>query len=146
MRSFELRTAPQQERIGFVAPHPAAPATKISSPETAELTTGAAPSPVTHSAEAEPEELGATRQFPQTSTEAKAFPDLPPLDSAIKFVREVALESVGSNIRPLGQLDESFIIATDDEGLLLIDQHVAHERVLFDKYRAQEASRSRPAR
>ena len=140
-QSFELRRAPQQERIGFVAPHPAAPATKISAPETAELTTGAAPSPVTHSAEAEPEELGATRQFPQTPTEVKAFPDLPPLDSAIKFVREVALESVGSNIRPLGQLDESFIIATDDEGLLLIDQHVAHERVLFDKYRAQEASR-----
>src|SRR2546425_5672714 len=140
-QSFELRRAPQQERIGFVAPHPAAPATKISAPETAELTTGAAPWPVTHSAEAEPEELGATRQFPQTPTEVKAFPDLPPLDSAIKFVREVALESVGSNIRPLGQLDESFIIATDDEGLLLIDQHFAHERVLFDKYRAQEASR-----
>ena len=41
----------------------------------------------------------------------------------------------------LGQLEESFIIATDDEGLLLIDQHVAHERVLFDKYRALEAER-----
>src|SRR5437588_592392 len=140
-QSFELRRAPQQERIGFVAPHLAAPATKISAPETEELTTGAAPWPITHSAEAEPEELGATRQFPQTPTEVKAFPDLPPLDSAIKFVREVALESVGSNIRPLGQLDESFIVATDDEGLLLIDQHVAHERVLFDKYRALEASR-----
>ena len=45
------------------------------------------------------------------------------------------------NIRPLGQLDESFIIATDDEGLLLIDQHVAHERILFDKYRNLEATR-----
>jgi DNA mismatch repair protein MutL len=45
------------------------------------------------------------------------------------------------NIRPLGQLDESFIIATDDEGLLLIDQHVAHERILFDKYRNLEAAR-----
>src|SRR5205823_758184 len=68
-------------------------------------------------------------------------PALPPLDSALKFVREVAVESLTSNIRPLGQLDESFIIATDDEGLLLIDQHVAHERVLFDKYRTLEASR-----
>jgi DNA mismatch repair protein MutL len=66
---------------------------------------------------------------------------LPPLDSAIKFVREVAVESLSSNIRPLGQLEESFIIATDDEGLLLIDQHVAHERVLFDKYRALESAR-----
>ena len=50
-------------------------------------------------------------------------------------------ESLSSNIRPLGQLDESFIIATDDDGLLLIDQHVAHERILFDKYRALEAER-----
>ncbi|MDT4968102.1 MAG: mismatch repair protein MutL [Acidobacteriota bacterium] len=66
---------------------------------------------------------------------------LPPLVSAAKAVREVALESISTNIRPLGQLDESFIIATDDVGLLLIDQHVAHERILFDKYRALEGSR-----
>ncbi len=41
----------------------------------------------------------------------------------------------------MGQLEESFIIATDDEGLLLIDQHVAHERILFDKYRRLEEGR-----
>jgi DNA mismatch repair protein MutL len=67
---------------------------------------------------------------------------LPPLNSADKFAREVAVESLSNDIRPLGQLDESFIIATDNEGLLLIDQHVAHERVLFDKYRALESVRS----
>src|SRR4029078_4361142 len=72
---------------------------------------------------------------------ARGSDTLPPLDSAIKFVREVPVESLSANIRPLGQLEESFIIATDDEGLLLIDQHVAHERVLFDKYRALESSR-----
>src|SRR5215213_4319043 len=66
---------------------------------------------------------------------------LPPLNSAEKFAREAVPESLSTNIRPLGQLDESFIIATDDEGLLLIDQHVAHERILFDKYRALEADR-----
>ncbi len=65
----------------------------------------------------------------------------PPLNSAEKLAREVTPESLSTNIRPLGQLEESFIIATDDEGLLLIDQHVAHERVLFDKYRALEAER-----
>ncbi|HBB98325.1 MAG TPA: DNA mismatch repair endonuclease MutL [Blastocatellia bacterium] len=139
-QSFELRAAPQQERIGFVPPEPAAPATEPLH-ATKELPTGAAPARAIHAAEAENEELRAAIQFPQTATEVKAFPDLPPLDSAIKFVREVAVETLSSNIRPLGQLDESFIIATDDEGLLLIDQHVAHERVLFDKYRALEASR-----
>ncbi|MFN2491273.1 MAG: DNA mismatch repair endonuclease MutL [Pyrinomonadaceae bacterium] len=66
---------------------------------------------------------------------------LPPLNSADKFAREIAVEALSSNIRPMGQLEESFIIATDDEGLLLIDQHVAHERILFDKYRALESAR-----
>ncbi len=66
---------------------------------------------------------------------------LPPLNSAEKFARAVTPESLSTNIRPLGQLEESFIIATDDEGLLLIDQHVAHERILFDKYRALESER-----
>ena len=67
---------------------------------------------------------------------------LPPLNSAERFARAVTPESLNSNIRPLGQLEESFIIATDDDGLLLIDQHVAHERILFDKYRALELERS----
>lgn len=66
---------------------------------------------------------------------------LPPLNSAEKFTREVTPETLSANIRPLGQLQDSFIVATDDEGLLLIDQHVAHERVLFDKYRTLEAER-----
>jgi DNA mismatch repair protein MutL len=66
---------------------------------------------------------------------------LPPLNSAERYTREVSVESLSNDIRPLGQLDESFIIATDNEGLLLIDQHVAHERVLFDKYRALESAR-----
>ena len=34
---------------------------------------------------------------------------------------------------PLGQFRDTFIIAVDDEGLAIIDQHVAHERVLFER-------------
>lgn len=37
-------------------------------------------------------------------------------------------------IYPLGQMHNSFIIATDRTGLLLIDQHVAHERILFEQH------------
>jgi DNA mismatch repair protein MutL len=74
-------------------------------------------------------------------TEPVKTSPLPPLNSAEKIARPVAPETLSGNIRPLGQLEESFIIATDDDGLLLIDQHVAHERVLFDKYRALEAGR-----
>jgi len=69
-------------------------------------------------------------------------PSLPPLNSAAGLVRGVAVESLTPDIRPLGQLDESFILATDPEGLLLIDQHAAHERVLFDKYRRLERERA----
>lgn len=38
------------------------------------------------------------------------------------------------DIVPLGQLHNSFIIASDRAGLLLIDQHVAHERILFEQH------------
>ncbi len=34
---------------------------------------------------------------------------------------------------PLGQFRDTFIIAIDDEGICIIDQHVAHERVLFER-------------
>lgn len=68
--------------------------------------------------------------------------EIPPVDSAAKIPKIIELEQLSrSKIRPLGQLHESFIIATDDEGLLLIDQHVAHERILFDKFRKKETER-----
>ena len=59
------------------------------------------------------------------------------------FAKAVEVEQVSaSKIRPLGQLHDSFIIAVDDEGLLLIDEHVAHERILFDKFRKNEKDRA----
>ena len=42
------------------------------------------------------------------------------------------LNHLGS-LKPMGQLRESFILAVGDDGLWIIDQHVAHERVLFEK-------------
>jgi DNA mismatch repair protein MutL len=34
---------------------------------------------------------------------------------------------------PLGQFRDTFIIAVDEDGIAIIDQHVAHERVLFER-------------
>jgi DNA mismatch repair protein MutL len=133
------RPQPQQPNIefGFSSPPDEAPETTV-------LNTSG-------EAEATPQSrpLASSQSVPvirdtaaQPPTPARSQSALPPLNSAAKLVREVAVESLSTNIRPLGQLEESFIIATDDEGLLIIDQHVAHERILFDKYHALEGTRT----
>ena len=67
---------------------------------------------------------------------------LPPLNSAARLAKPSEVTDIShTKIRPMGQLHDSFIIAVDDEGLLLIDQHVAHERILFDKFSRSEAAR-----
>jgi DNA mismatch repair protein MutL len=45
-----------------------------------------------------------------------------------------------SSLKPLGQIRESFILAVNYEGLWIIDQHVAHERVLFEKILRQRST------
>lgn len=52
------------------------------------------------------------------------------------------LPGLGHGIKPLGQIRESYIVATDEEGLLLVDQHVAHERVLFEQFRDNRLART----
>jgi DNA mismatch repair protein MutL len=44
-------------------------------------------------------------------------------------------------VRILGQMQDSYIIACDSKGLLIIDQHVAHERILYEKLAAAMQSR-----
>jgi DNA mismatch repair protein MutL len=51
-------------------------------------------------------------------------------------VGAIAPSTAGVTIRPmiaLGQFRDTFIIAVDEEGIAIIDQHVAHERVLFER-------------
>jgi DNA mismatch repair protein MutL len=76
------------------------------------------------------------REVPQTPTIGLADhhtlrmrPELligAPLDSSPETFRP-------SGVRILGQIQESYIIACDRDGLLLVDQHVAHERILYEK-------------
>ena len=49
------------------------------------------------------------------------------------------------DLRPLGQIHDSFIIAAGRDGLWIIDQHVAHERVLFEKVLKQQAANNAEA-
>jgi DNA mismatch repair protein MutL len=43
-------------------------------------------------------------------------------------------------LMPLGQFRSTFIIAVDDDGVAIIDQHVAHERVLYERISARLTS------
>lgn len=70
---------------------------------------------------------------------------LPPLDSLAGLMKAAPSTSLSSGIRPLGQVDRSFIVATDDQGLLMIDQHVAHERILFDRFQSRTGTREAQA-
>jgi DNA mismatch repair protein MutL len=45
-----------------------------------------------------------------------------------------------ASLKPLGQIRESFILAVNHEGLWIVDQHVAHERVLFEKILKQRSA------
>jgi DNA mismatch repair protein MutL len=53
-------------------------------------------------------------------------------NSPLKPATDLSLSA--DEINPLGQLHSSFIIAVDRNGFLLIDQHVAHERILFEQH------------
>jgi DNA mismatch repair protein MutL len=44
------------------------------------------------------------------------------------------------DLRPLGQIHDSFIVAAGRDGLWIIDQHVAHERILFEQVLARRAA------
>jgi DNA mismatch repair protein MutL len=69
----------------------------------------------------------------------EAIPDrgcAPALEGAEE---EPTLSALGT-LKPLGQIRNSFILAVNEDGLWIIDQHVAHERVLFERVLKQRAA------
>jgi len=73
-------------------------------------------------------------------TAVQAIPDhgcAPPIAQEPQAVP--SLESLRT-LRPLGQIRNSFILAVNEDGLWIIDQHVAHERVLFERILRQRSA------
>ena len=61
-------------------------------------------------------------------------------DKSVKSVQSVVDEEEKlptAGMSPIGQVDDTYIIAQDGDSLYIVDQHAAHERVLFDRFSAQ---------
>jgi len=68
-----------------------------------------------------------------------AYTPAAPVSATAEHGEVAPLTGVGpgelpTNLQPLGQVQESFIVATNAEGLWVVDQHAAHERILFDRH------------
>ncbi len=96
--------------------------------------------------------VGAARMVPQTFGSHVAPRPMPPeqfVPESDEAVCALPLEgdeaqmdlSQLATLQPLGQIRDSFILAINPQGLWIIDQHVAHERVLFEKVLRERAEK-----
>lgn len=98
----------------------------------------------THEPQPEPVQSEVWKQVEYTYTPPKTEPvyTINEVREEFKKQDEVAAnvidftgtDSETENIWPIGQVDKTFIIAQSEDTLYLIDQHAAHERILYDKF------------
>jgi DNA mismatch repair protein MutL len=58
-------------------------------------------------------------------------------EPAAEIHAEPASHTTGAPLRPLGQVLDGYLVAEGPDGVVLIDQHAAHERILFNRFRAR---------
>ena len=75
---------------------------------------------------------GATESVQPTTAELIPEPASPHSGEPLADLSPTNLGKL-ANLRLLGQLLDSFIVAAGDDGVWIIDQHVAHERILFEQ-------------
>jgi DNA mismatch repair protein MutL len=84
---------------------------------------------------------------PQREEPAPAAPS-PPAALAGKAAEDFVWGGIGAasatgffgRLQPLGRVFETFLLCGDEQGLIVIDQHAAHERVTFERLRQQRAT------
>jgi len=84
------------------------------------------------------ESEGAFLGWQETQYKTKTFPPAPSMDLEQKVaspveVTNMASKGFWSQLQVLGQANLTYILAQSSRALYLIDQHAAHERVLFEK-------------
>jgi len=79
---------------------------------------------------------------PTETWESQAEPEQPPsgLPSAIAPAQTGRSSIRTPILRLIGQVANAYLVAEGPDGLYLIDQHAAHERVLFERFIAQRAN------
>ena len=70
---------------------------------------------------------------PTSSRPAPTSGEIAPTSDSQSAPTSDSSQSLLRPMMPLGQFRDTFIIAVDEEGIAIIDQHVAHERILFER-------------
>ncbi|BFL40086.1 DNA mismatch repair endonuclease MutL [Agathobaculum sp. NSJ-28] len=68
---------------------------------------------------------------------AESRPEAQEQQSTAPAPQEPRLEPLDTGARVIGECFQTYLIAEDKDGLILIDKHAAHERILFNKMRAE---------
>ena len=85
---------------------------------------------------AEPESANVPETVPELVS--VPVPEMMPVPEAVPETMPVENDREQScRMVPIGQVDNTYIIAQDADGLYIVDQHAAHERILFDRFSAR---------
>ena len=144
---YQSMSAEKFRESGYAAPQPqpAAPVTAVSALRPPVSAARPAPpvqmslrtEPVRYETEQKPEIGRIFSEKPEKSEAAPAFLQAMPAKTVEKPVQNVESRHIPDH-KIVGEALKTYIIVEQDDKLILIDKHAAHERMIFDRLKAQE--------